>query len=92
MLPKYVSVPTISIFFADCTSKSKAAWVWDIPGGAGYDARGRTHPIDNQYTTTALGLGVGTPAQSVYRSDVKSWNRLGRVYYASAYAIADAFR
>ena len=70
-----------------------AAGVWDIPGGAGYDARYRTHSIDNQYTTTAEGLGVGTPAQSVYRTDVKVLvpAKAGFIMLG-AYAIADAFR
>ena len=63
------------------------------PCGAGYDARSRTHTMEYQYTTAAMGLGVGTPAQSVYRNDVKVLvpAKAGFIMLG-AYAIADAFR
>ena len=49
--------------------------------------------MEYQYTTTAEGLGVGTPAQSVYRTDVKVLvpAKAGFIMLG-AYAIADAFR
>ena len=52
----------------------------------------RKTAMDNQYATTAVGLGVGTPAQSAYRNDSKVLVPISRRCESGLLAIADAFR